>query len=120
MADGLRETLDAWARAVVERDQAAAEELLAEGFVLTSAGGVAARMERADWLASLPSIESRSLDVVEYDERTFGDVGITNTLQRWSARRGDRDLSGDYAIVDVFERSGGTWRAAWRISRKVA
>jgi hypothetical protein len=120
MADGLRETLDAWARAVVERDRGAAEELLAESFVLTSAGGVAARMERADWLASLPSIESESLDVLEYEERTLGDVGVTNTLQRWSAQRGDRDLSGDYAIIDVFERSGGSWRAAWRISRKVA
>ena len=120
MADELRETLAAWARAVVERDQAAAEELLAESFVLTSAGGVAARMERADWLASLPSIESQSLDVLEYEERTFGDVGVTNTLQRWSARRGDRDLSGDYAIVDVFERSRGSWRAAWRMSRKLA
>ncbi len=120
MADGLRETLDAWARAVVENDRAAAEQLLAESFVLTSAGGVAPRVERADWLASLPSIESESLDVLEYEERTFGDVGVTNTLQRWSAQRGDRDLSGDYAITDVFERRGGLWRAAWRISRKVA
>ena len=120
MADELRETLDAWARAVVERDQATAEKLLAESFVLTSAGGVASRMERADWLASLPSIESESLDVLEYEERTLGDVGVTNTLQRWSAQWGDRDLSGDYAIIDVFERSGGSWRAAWRISRKVA
>ena len=111
MADGLRETLDAWARAVVENDRAAAEQLLAESFVLTSAGGVAPRVERADWLASLPSIESESLDVLEYEERTFGDVGVTNTLQRWSAQRGDRDLSGDYAITDVFERSGGLWRA---------
>jgi hypothetical protein len=119
MADGLRETLDAWARAVVERDQAAADRILGESFVLTSAGGVAPRMERADWLASLPSIESESLDVLEYEERAFGDVGITNTVQRWSARRGERDISGDYAIVDLFERSGGSWRAAWRISRKV-
>jgi hypothetical protein len=120
MADELRKTLDAWARAVVERDPAAAEELLAESFVLTSAGGVAARMERADWLASLPSIESQSLEVLEYEERTFGDAGVTNSLQRWSAQSGGRDLSGDYAIVDVFERSSGSWRAAWRISRKVA
>ena len=120
MADGLRDALDAWAQAVVERDQAAAEELLAESFVLTSDGGVAPRMERADWLASLQSIASESLDVLEYEGRTFGDVGVANTLQRWSARRGEHDLSGDYAIVDVFVRSGGSWRAAWRMSRKVA
>jgi hypothetical protein len=120
MADELRETLDAWARAVVQRDQAAADELLAESFVLTSAGGVAPRLERADWLASLPSIESESLDVLEYEERVFGDVGVTNTVQRWRARRGERDISGDYAIVDVFERTGGSWRAVWRVSRKLA
>ena len=120
MADVLRGTLDAWTRAIVDRDQAAAENLLAESFALTSAGGVAPRAERADWLTALASIESRSLEVLEYEERIFGDVGVTNTLQRWSARRGDRDLSGDYAIIDVFERRGGSWRAAWRLSRKVA
>lgn len=120
MADELRETLDAWARAVVERDQAAADKVLAENFVLTSAGGVAARMERTEWLASLPSIESESLDVIEYEARMFGDIGVTNTLQRWSAQSDGRDLSGDYAIVDVFERTDGSWRAVWRVSRRVA
>ena len=120
MADELRATLEAWARAVLERDQAAAEEILAESFVLTSAGGVAPRLERADWLAGLSTIESQSLDVLEYEERTFGDVGVTNTLQRWSAQRDGRDLSGDYAIVDVFERIDGSWRAVWRVSRRVA
>ena len=119
MADVLRGTLDAWTRAIVSRDQAEADELLADGFVLTSAGGVAPRLERADWLAGLPSIESEALDIVEYEERVFGDVGVTRTLQRWSARRGERDISGEYAIVDVFERRGGTWRAAWRVSRKI-
>ena len=119
MADELRKTLDAWARAVVERDRAAAEELLAESFVLTSAGGVAARMERADWLASLPSIESESLEVL--DTRSGRSVTWGHEHAPALERpEGGRDLSGDYAIVDVFERSGGSWRAAWRISRKVA
>ena len=120
MADVLRGALDAWTRAIVDRDQAAAEKLLGEAFVLTSAGGVAPKAERAVWLAALPSIESRSLDVLEYEERLFGDVGVTRTVQRWSARRGEHDLSGDYAIVDVFERTDGAWHPVWRISRKVA
>ena len=120
MAETLRETLEAWTRAILDRDQAAAEVVLGETYVLTSAGGVAPRMKREEWLASLPSIESESLDVLEYEERLFDGVGVTNTLQRWQARRGEHDLSGDYAIVDVFERIDGTWRAAWRVSRKVA
>lgn len=120
MAEGLRDTLDEWTRAVVDRDTAAAEAVLAETFVLTSAGGVAPEMKRGEWLASLPSIDSQSLEVLEYEERTFGEVGVTRTLQRWSAQRGDRDISGDYAIVDVFERNDGSWRAVWRVSRKVA
>ncbi len=120
MADVLRETLDAWTHAVVDSDQRAAEKLLGESFVLTSAGGVAPRVERDEWLVGLPSIETRSLEVLEYEERTFGDVGVTRTLQRWNARRGGRDISGDYAIVDVFQRIDGAWRAFGRISRKVA
>ena len=119
MAETLRETLDAWTRAIVDRDRAAADQLLGETYVLTSAGGVAPRLERAEWLEALPSIESESLEVLEYEERTLGDVGITNTLQRWNARRGEHDISGDYAIVDVFERRDGSWRPTWRVSRKV-
>ena len=118
MAD-LRATLDAWTSAIVDNDRQAADELLGETYVLTSAGGVAPAVERAEWLAALPSIESEFLDIVEYEERTFGGTGVTRTLQRWKARVGDRDLSGDYAIVDVFERVGESWRAVWRISRKV-
>ena len=120
MADVLRETLDAWTRVLVDRDQRAAEKLLGEGFVLTSTGGVAPRVERDEWLVGLPTIETESLEIVEYEERTFGDVGVTRTLQRWNARRGGRDISGDYAIVDVFERTNGAWQAVWRVSRKVA
>ena len=119
MADVLRATLDDWTRAIVERDEAAAETILGETYGLTSAGGVASAMPRDEWLGMLPSIESDSLDIVEYEERVLGDVGVTRTLQRWSARVGDRDLSGDYAIVDVFERVGDSWRAVWRISRRV-
>jgi hypothetical protein len=120
MADVLRGTLDEWTRVVVERDQRAGEDLLGEAFVLTSTGGVAPRVERDEWLVGLPTIETHSLEILEYEEQTFGDVGVARTLQRWNAQRGGRDVSGDYAIVDVFQRTDGGWRAVWRISRKVA
>ena len=33
---------------------------------------------------------------------------------------GERDLSGDYAVADVFTKADDRWRASWRISVRLA
>ena len=112
--------LDAWTRAILEQDVAAVDEIVHPSFVLRSSGGVASELPRDRWIAALAQIVSDSLDVLEYEERHFGDVGVTRSLQRWSAHMGDRDLTGDYLIVDVYRRDAGTWRPAWRVSQRLS
>ena len=106
----------AWADAVERRDVDAARDLLADDFSLASVGGVAPVLPRDAWLAALPTIDTRSLACEVLDTRIYGDVGIVQATLNWDASVDGRDLTGDYAITDVFTRSAGRWRASWRVS----
>jgi ketosteroid isomerase-like protein len=108
-----------WARAVAATDVDAAREILAEDFVLTSWGGVSEHMLRAEWLAALPALDTRSLECTDVVARELGDVAVVRARLLWEASLGDRDLTGEYLVADVFKREGGSWKASWRISTRV-
>jgi ketosteroid isomerase-like protein len=101
-------------------DAEAAGSLLADDFVLTSTGGVSPNMPRDEWLAALPQLDTRSLAPEVLDSRVFGDVMVARVLAHWEASLGERDLSGTYAVSDVFRRHDGSWQLAWRISVRLA
>jgi len=116
----LREALDRWTDAIVRRDRAAADDLLADGFVLTSAGGVAPQVSREAWLDTLQHIETRSLRTDVLAERIFGEVAAVVSRLHWDARLGERDLSGEYAVTDVFVRDESGWHPWWRVSTRLS
>jgi hypothetical protein len=105
-----------WARIVETRDAAAARAFLADDFVLSSTGGVGPSVPKDDWLAALDEIDTRSLVPRDVDARVFDDVAVVSARLRWDASLRDQDLTGDYAVTDVFTRDDGRWQAAWRIS----
>jgi hypothetical protein len=105
-----------WARAVIERDVEAAEQILGADFVLTSEGGVSDLMPRADWIVALGAIETTELTCDVLEVRVFEETAVVRARLRWDARMGHRDLSGDYAVADVFRYVDGRWLASWRIS----
>jgi hypothetical protein len=119
-ADQLLALEDEWTDVVLRRDVERAKEILAEDFVLTSEGGVSDFMPREKWLAALPQIETKSLVCTDVQPRGFGDVAVVRARLRWDARMGDHNLTGDYAVADVFTRNEGRWRAAWRISVRLS
>ena len=98
---------------------AAADALIADDYVLTSAGGVAPRVSRQEWLDALVALETQSFVPETIEARVFGDVAVVASRVIWDARLGDRDLSGEYALTDVFTRRDGRWRPAWRVSTRV-
>ena len=104
-----------WAEIVATRDVARAEGFLADDFVLASAGGLAPRMPRQAWIDALPQIETRSLRCSDVEARVFDTVAVVHLRLRWDAVAGGRDLSGEYAVTDVFT-GGGRWRPSWRLS----
>jgi ketosteroid isomerase-like protein len=116
MNDTFQRIEDEWAAAVVGRDTETVERILADDFVLTSEGGVSDNMPREDWLAALPQIDTRSLVCSVTNVREYGSAAVVRGRLRWAATMGDRDLSGEYAVADVFTRTDDRWRASWRIS----
>ena len=109
-----------WARIVEARDAEAARDFLADDFVLSSTGGVGPSVPKDDWLAALDEIDTRSLVPRDVDARVFGDVAVVSARLRWDASLRDQDLTGDYAVTDVFTRRDDRWLAAWRISVRLA
>jgi ketosteroid isomerase-like protein len=120
MSEDLKAAEQEWLEVIERRDVGAADQLLAEDFSLSSIGGVGAEVSREDWLGSLDKIHSTLLDVDMLESRVLGDVGIVRARLRWEATMGERDLTGDYAVTDVFKREGGRWRPSWRISVRLS
>ena len=108
-----------WARIVEARDVEAARAFLADDFVLTSTGGVGPHVPKDEWLQTLAQVETRSIACRDVDARVFGDVAVVRAWLHWDASLDGRDLTGDYAVTDVFERDDDRWRAAWRISLRL-
>jgi ketosteroid isomerase-like protein len=109
-----------WAAIVERRNAEAARAFLADDFVLSSTGGVGPSVPKEEWLAALDEIETRSLACRDVDARIFGDVAVVSARLRWDASLRDQDLTGDYAVTDVFTRHEGRWLASWRISVRLA
>ena len=105
-----------WASIVERRDADAARGFLADDFVLSSTGGVGPHVPKDEWLEALDEIETRSLVPRDVDARVFGHVAVVSARLRWDATLRDQDLTGDYAVTDVFTRGDGRWLASWRIS----
>jgi len=110
VSEELERIEDEWAAAIVDRDVEAARNILAEDFVLSSVGGDSEHMAREQWLDALPRIETRSLTCTDVQSREFDDVALVRARLRWEASLGEHDLTGDYAVADVFTRRADRWR----------
>jgi ketosteroid isomerase-like protein len=120
VSEELKAAEQEWLEVIKRRDVEAADQLLADDFALSSIGGVGDQVSREAWLGALDQIESSLLDVDILESRVLGDVGIVRARLRWEATMGERDLTGDYAVTDVFKREGGRWRPSWRISVRLS
>jgi len=115
----LRRLEEAWAAAVEGGDVQSAEAILADDFVLASSGGMGQWVSRDEWLTMLEQIETRGFGVTDIEPRVFGDVAVVRLTARWEASTAERDLTGDYAVVDVLTRIAGAWQVSWRISQRL-
>ena len=119
MSEELQAVEERWAEIVRERDVSAAESFLADDFVLQSAGGVSPNALKSDWIETLSQIETRSIVASDVEARAYGDVAVVRLRLAWEAELAGRDLTGDYAIVDVFTRASDGWQPRWRISTRL-
>lgn len=113
MTDDLREAMDAFQRAVLERDVGLAETVLDDDYALVLVQPSAARMPRARWLEVLPDYVVHDYVVGDEMVDTYGDVAAVLSHVRMRATVLGEDRSGDFVISDIWRRRDEGWRI-WR------
>ena len=115
-ANELRQVEDEWAELIRRGDAEAARDFLRNDFVLTSTGGVGPDVPREAWLAMLGKIETRSLTYSGLQARVYGAVAVVHLRLARDATLEGRDLTGEYAVTDLFTHAGEGWRHSCLLS----
>jgi ketosteroid isomerase-like protein len=100
-----------WVQAIVKKDAAALDRLLAEEFNGTSP--TAHTYSKAIAIEDLKSgryvVDSMDLD--EISVNSYGDMAVAFTSQEEKSRYEGKDTSGHYHFTDVWAKKDGRWRA---------
>jgi hypothetical protein len=102
-----------WDRAIQERDEVAAAQLLAPEFALEQVQPVRNVMTREVWLEVLADYVVHEWEVEEQIVDVDGDYAATLQRVRMRATVIGEDRSGIFVISDLWRRLDGEWRV-WR------
>jgi ketosteroid isomerase-like protein len=97
-----------WIAAIVGKDTATIDRLLADDFAGTTNDQ---RYSKTDAIEDVKSGTHESLDLEELDVRVFGDTAITTMVQNEKSRHDNEDFSGRYFFTNVWVKRNGEWRA---------
>jgi hypothetical protein len=112
-AEDLHRRAALWDRAIAERDEVAAAELLAADFALELVQPVRNVMTRDVWLEVLADYVVHEWDVEEKIVDVDGDYAAMLQRVRMQATVMAEDRSGIFVISDLWRRVDGEWRL-WR------
>lgn len=100
-----------WVAAIVKKDAAALDRLLADDFSGTSPTAHLYTKEGAidDLTRGTYTVESMELDEVSVN--VYGDTAVAFTSQEETSRYGGKDISGHYHYTDVWVWKDGRWQA---------
>ena len=102
-----------WDRAIQERDEVAAAQLLAPEFALELVQPVRSVMSREVWLEVLADYVVHEWEVVEQIVDVYGDYAAMLQRVRMGATVMGEDRSGIFVMSDLWRRLDGEWRV-WR------
>ena len=102
-----------WDRAIQERDEVAAAQLLAPEFALELVQPVRSVMSREVWLEVLADYVVHEWEVVEQIVDVDGDYAAMLRRVRMQATVMGEDRSGIFVMSDLWRRLDGEWRV-WR------
>jgi hypothetical protein len=98
-----------WVNAIVQKDVATIERLLAPDFTGTT-GDV--RYGKAEAINDVKTGLHSTLDIEDVDARAYGDDTVVVTFdQQERSKHGDEDFSGHYLFTNVWVKQGGHWVA---------
>jgi len=102
-----------WMDALVAKDRATCEHILADDFLLTSARGTL--MSKSEWIAgAMGPFVCSAFHWEQIQVRAFGDVAIVHGRSRQHASVAGQDWSGVFLVTDVWVRRNGQWQVVSR------
>lgn len=111
-------TLEArWTAALIARDEAALEALLAPEFQLVGirSTGVTS-VHRAEWLATAGTIVFHDFKTRTTSVEVFGDTALATVEGSWDIVFGGHAIKENFYVTDVWIRRDGRWRVVRRHS----
>jgi ketosteroid isomerase-like protein len=106
--DDIARLEEQWVQAIVGKDAATIDRLLADDFVGTTNDR---RYVKQD---ALTDVKEGTHDLLRLDDvqvRIFGDTAIVDVDQTEKSRHGEDDFSGSYMFTNVWVKRDGVWRA---------
>ena len=101
--------------AIVARDRVALESLLANDFELRTSRSGSELTLRDDWLeAATATYRIRTYRIRRLASRRFGETAVVSFFYEQQASFQGKDISGDFFIVDVWQKAGDDWKIAAR------
>lgn len=111
-------TLEArWTAALIAKDQATLEALLAPEFQLVgirSTGATA--IPRAQWLATAGAIVFHDFKTETTSVQVFGDTALATVEGHWDIVFGGHEVKESFYVTDVWIRRDAVWRVVRRHS----
>lgn len=100
-----------WVAAIVKKDAAALDQLLAEEFAGTSPSAHTYTKDMAikDLTSGMYVVTSMAID--EISVNSYGNVAVAFTSQEEMSSYNGNDLSGHYHYTDVWVKKDGRWQA---------
>jgi len=100
-----------WVAAIVKKDTATLDRLLAQEFSGTSptAHVYTKDMAIGDLMSGTYVVDSMDLD--EISVNSYGDVAVAFASQEEKSRYAGKDISGHYHYTDVWAKKDGRWQA---------
>ncbi len=103
--------------AIVAHDRAALESLLGNDFELRTSRSGGELTLRDEWLkAAVTTYRIRSYRVTRLTVRQFGEAAVVSFFYEQQASFQGKDISGDFFIVDIWQKTGNDWKIAARYS----
>jgi ketosteroid isomerase-like protein len=117
----LREAEDRWLKALLARDTAAADDILHPDYrlIIGIEGQPLRVMSRQQWLALLPDYRITGHSITDRRVSLYGDTAVVVMLWSQTATApGDRDISGNFFLTDIWQNTPDGWRVIERHSSR--
>jgi hypothetical protein len=103
-----------WNNAIIRRDSATLEKILAPEFTLNG------DLPRSEWMNNtLHRLETSALKNVEEPTITiYGLSAVSTSTIYWKATFDGRPIDNEFTVIDVWKKNNGKWQVLIRMSRR--